>query len=164
MALKVPFIARILGGRATREAASKLALLAGEGAATRLGLSGRAASAWTRLARLGRGLPRPLALAVAVILVAPALVAPDWFAARLALLDHLPEAVWWLAGAGISLAFGTRFQASEQAFARELIEQTIPPAPLATATTGTDAALAVTAEEPGTNPPLEEWLRLSAGI
>lgn len=161
MALKIPFITRILGGRATRETTSNLALLAGEGAATRLGLSGRAASAWTRLARLGRGLPGPLALAGAVILIAPALLAPDWFAARLALLDHLPEAVWWLAGAGISLAFGTRFQASEQAFARELIEQATRPDPLATAATGTDAALAITVEEPRTNPPLEEWLRLN---
>ncbi len=157
MALKLPLLSRLSGTRAALAAVDLLARLEDEGAA-RLGLAGRAARVWTRLARLVRALPGPVAFAGAALLVAPALVAPEWFAARLAVLDTLPEALWWLAGAGLSLVFGIRFQAEEQAFVRELIDQAAPPEPLATAATGTDAVLALGAAEPGDNPPLQEWL------
>lgn len=157
MALKLPFLSRLLGGRAAFAAGDLLLRLEGEGA-VRLGLAGRTAQGWARLARLVRALPGPAAILGAGLLIIPALVVPDWFAARLALLGGLPEPAWWLAGTGLSLAFGIRFQAGEQGFARELIELATPPEPLATAATGTDAALALGAAEPGDNPPLQEWL------
>lgn len=159
MALRRSILARLLGGRAARIRGDLLARLEAEGAA-RLGLAGRAALVWTRLVRVSRALPGPAALVGAGLLVIPALIAPDWFAAWLVLLAHFPESLWWLIGAVLSLAFGIRFQASEQDFARELIEQEAAPDPLATAATGTDAVLALGAVEPGDNPPLREWLAL----
>jgi len=160
MALIASILSRLRGGRAAREAGALLAGLDGAEGAARLGLSGRAAPVWARLVRLLRGLPGPLPLVALALLLVPALLAPDWFASRLALLDHLPEAAWWLAGAGLSLAFGARWQAREQDFARTLLEAEAAPAPLSPAATGTDATLALDAGAPGDNAPLAEWLAL----
>ncbi len=153
-------IRRILSRLSGSEVRGLMAQIEGEAGAARLGLSGRAAPVWARLVRLAWGLPGPWILVALGLLVTPALIAPEWYAARLVLLDHLPEAIWWLVGAGLSLAFGVRFQRSEQDFTRELIDRTILPAPLATAATGSDAALALAAEAPADNAPLAEWMAL----
>lgn len=160
MALISNLFSRLIGTRAAREARRILADLEGTEGTRRLGLTGPAATVWLRLARLARGLPGPTLLVVLVLLVLPALVAPGWYENRLALLAGLPEAVWWLAGAALSLAFGAHYQASEQDFTRELIDRTTPPEPLAVASTGTDATLALGAEAPADNAPLAEWLAL----
>lgn len=148
------------GNGATR---ALMAQIEGERGAARLGLRGRAVPVWIRLLHLVRGLPGPGVVVVLLLLIAPALVAPEWYAARLALLDHLPEAVWWLAGAGLSLAFGMRFQSSGQEFTRELIDRTAPPDLPTPAATGTDAALSLRAEIPTDNAPLAEWMAMQAG-
>ncbi|MBW7921727.1 MAG: hypothetical protein H3C51_06470 [Rubellimicrobium sp.] len=163
MALRMTLLSRLFGGRAAREAGDLLGQLQAGGGAARLGLSGPAAGVWLRLARLARGLPGPALLVVTGLLVVPALVAPGWYADRLALLAGLPEAVWWLAGALLSLAFGAHYQASEQDFTREMIDRATPPAPLDVAATGRDATLALRAETPDDNPPLAEWLALRDG-
>jgi hypothetical protein len=98
-------------------------------------------------------------------LIGAALVAPDWFAGRMEALAMMPEALWWLIGAVISLYFGARFQTHDQAFQREMVEAVVaapvpgPPPGAATpqvAATGTDAALALRVLRPGQNPALTE--------
>ncbi len=74
----------------------------------------------------------------------------------------MPEALWWIMGGVISLYFGARFQAHDQAFQREVLEAVVavpgapPPGPGTpqVAATGTDAALALRALRPGDNPAL----------
>jgi len=122
-------------------------------------LSPRQRSGWDRLMDALNRLPRPLMALGTLAVIAAALVAPDWFSARMDALSAMPEAMWWLIGAIVSLFFGARFQASEQAFARELIAATLPPDPLQQAATGTDAELTLAAERPGENAALADLAR-----
>ena len=131
--------------------------IAAEGGGAVLGLSARQATAWDRVMDALNRLPRPLMALGTVALVAAALIAPDWFAARMETLSAMPEPMWWLIGAVISLFFGARFQAHEQAFARELLAAVPAPDPLEQAGTGTDATLALTVAAPGDNPALADW-------
>lgn len=103
-------------------------------------------------------LPRPVMAVGTLALIAAAMIAPEWFAGRMEALAAMPEALWWIMGGVISLYFGARFQAHDQAFQREVIEAVagVPvSAPGAgtpqVATTGTDAALALRALRPGEN-------------
>jgi hypothetical protein len=107
-------------------------------------------------------LPRPVMAVGTLTLIASALVAPDWFAGRMEALAVMPEALWWIIGGVISLYFGARFQAHDQAFQREVLGAVVavpgvPPPGAVTpqvAATGTDAALEVRALRPGENPAL----------
>lgn len=67
-------------------------------------------------------LPRPaMALGVLALFVA-AMVAPDWFAARMEALSKVPDPLWWLLGVIVSFYFGSRCQIKAQSFRRELAE------------------------------------------
>lgn len=109
-------------------------------------------------------LPRPaMAIGTLALLVA-AMVAPDWFANRMEGLSQMPEALWWVIGAVISLFFGARFQTVDQAFQRELAASVMPdPAPQAdaltpgAAATGTDAGATLLVEVPASNPALTAY-------
>lgn len=144
-------------GRAAAVAEALHNRIAAEGGGAVFGLSGRQLSAWDRLMDALNRLPRPLMALGTLAVIGAALVAPEWFAARMEALSAMPEAMWWLIGAIVSLFFGARFQAHEQAFARELLSTVTPPAPLATAATGSDADLTLAAEAPQDNPALADW-------
>jgi hypothetical protein len=109
-------------------------------------------------------LPRPaMAIGTLALLVA-AMVAPDWFANRMEALSQMPEALWWVIGAVISLFFGARFQTVDQAFQRELAASVMPDAAPqsdaltpGTATTGTDAGTTLLVEVPASNPALTAY-------
>lgn len=128
-----------------------------------LPLTVRQRGAWDRLIDALNRLPRPLTALGTLALIGAALCAPDWFAARMEVLAAMPEPLWWLAGAVISLFFGARFQAQEQAFARDLIAAVPPPDPLAEAAPGPDATLTLRAEAPGENAALAAWAASAAG-
>lgn len=106
-------------------------------------------------------LPRPaMAIGTLALLVA-AIVAPDWFADRMEGLSRMPEALWWVIGAVISLFFGARFQTVDQAFQRELAAGVMTDAPPqadaltpGAAATGTDAGTTLLVEVPAGNPAL----------
>lgn len=149
----------MLTGRGEADAiiAALRAQIAAQGGGAAFGLSGRQLSAWDRLMDALNRLPRPLMALGTLALIAAALIAPDWFAARMETLAAMPEPLWWLIGAVVSLFFGARFQAHEQAFARELLAAVPPPEPLRTADTGTDAALTLAVETPADNPALAAW-------
>ena len=124
-----------------------------------VGLSPRRRAAYDRLLDAVNRLPRPMMVMGSLALVASALVAPEWFAARMGALSDMPEALWWIIGAVLSLHFGARYQDHAQAFQRELVTTTAP-APavtLATASPGQDADLVLRTLEPGPNPALEAW-------
>ena len=53
-------------------------------------------------------LPRPILALTTVALFLVAAVAPAWFEARMEALSAIPEPLWWLAGAVITLFFGSR--------------------------------------------------------
>lgn len=109
-------------------------------------------------------LPRPaMALGTLALLVA-AMVAPDWFASRMDGLSRMPDALWWVIGAVISLFFGARFQTVDQAFQRELAASVMPDAARqvdaltpGSATTGTDAGTTLLVEVPASNPALSAY-------
>ncbi len=66
--------------------------------------------------------PRP-ALALGTIgLLASAMVAPEWFAARMAGLALVPEPLWWLLGVVVSFYFGARYQVKGQQFQQHLAD------------------------------------------
>ncbi|MCC7321290.1 MAG: hypothetical protein IT542_09990 [Rubellimicrobium sp.] len=155
MALNRRDVTRFLGGRAATVASGLRARMTEAGAFAPQDAAGRAV--WARVWAVIDALPRPAMAVASLAVIAPAVVAPDWLATRIAVLATLPEAVWWLAGAGLGLGFGAGFQRREQDFARELMDRNPPPDPLSTAATGTDAALAQHAEGPGTNAALAEW-------
>ena len=119
------------------------------------GLSPRRRAAYDRLVDAVNRLPRPLMVLGSLALLASALVAPDWFAARMDALSDMPEALWWIIGAVLSLHFGARYQAHSQEFRREMA--TAAPVTLATASPGTDAGLVLDTLDPGPNPALEAW-------
>ena len=133
-----------------------------EGAGT-LGLQGRPKAGFDRVMDALNRLPRPLMAMGTLALIAAALIDPVWFSARMDALAQMPEALWWLIGAVISLFFGARYQTQGQQFQREIIgvlATTVPSVFAASpqaASTGPDANLALNTEAPGTNPALSEW-------
>jgi len=136
--------------------------------AVSLGLNTRQRAGYDRLMDALNRLPRPVMAMGTLALIAAGLVAPEWFAGRMEALATMPEALWWLIGAVISLYFGARYQAHDQAFQRELLEAVVltgptAPAPAAgtpqVAATGTDAALALAALRPAGNPALAGIIR-----
>ncbi|EPX86298.1 hypothetical protein ruthe_01112 [Rubellimicrobium thermophilum DSM 16684] len=130
--------------------------------------------AYDRLIDALNRLPRPLAAIGMLALLAAAAVAPDWFAARMETLAQMPEGLWWLIGAVLSLHFGARFQAHAQAHERDLMAAAvaaaaataIPPRPEAdspgAAAPGPDAAVALSTLDPAPNAALEDWRRGAA--
>lgn len=67
-------------------------------------------------------LPRPLLALGSLAMMAAAMIAPDWFAARMDALAAVPEPLWWLIAAVVSLFFGSRLQTHAQEFRREMTE------------------------------------------
>lgn len=134
-----------------------------EGAGT-LGLQGRPKAGFDRAMDALNRLPRPFMALGTLALIAAALIDPVWFSARMDALAQMPEALWWLIGAVISLFFGARYQTQGQQFQREIIGALVPPVPPAlvlsprVAATGADARLTLMAETPGNNPVLAAWL------
>ena len=53
-------------------------------------------------------LPRPLLALTTLALFIVAAVNPGWFEARMEALSTIPEPLWWLAGAVITMFFGSR--------------------------------------------------------
>ena len=131
-------------------------------AAGTLGLQGRPKAGFDRAMDALNRLPRPLMALGTLALIAAALIDPVWFSARMEALAQMPEALWWLIGAVISLFFGARLQTQGQQFQREVIGALVtvppPPNPPHPAATGPDARLTLAAEAPGGNPALAEWL------
>ena len=133
-----------------------------EGAGT-LGLQGRPQAGFDRVMDALNRLPRPLMALGTLALIAAVLIDPVWFSARMDALAQMPEALWWLIGAVISLFFGARYQTQGQQFQREIIGVLTPSTPPVFATspqsagTGPDARLAMNAEAPAANPALKEW-------
>lgn len=118
----------------------------------------RQRAAYDRLIDALNRLPRPAMAIGTLVLLGTAMVAPDWFANRMEALSQMPEALWWVIGAVISLFFGARFQSVDQAFQRELAATVwTDAAPLANAltpgaaATGTDAGATLLVEVPATN-------------
>jgi hypothetical protein len=118
----------------------------------------RQRAAYDRLIDALNRLPRPAMAIGTLVLLATAMVAPDWFANRMEALSQMPEALWWVIGAVISLFFGARFQSVDQAFQRELATNLWTEAPpLANAltpgaaATGTDAGATLLVEVPTIN-------------
>jgi len=127
-------------------------------------------AAYDRLMDALNRLPRPLMALGTLAVLAAALIDPVWFAARMQALSAMPEPMWWLIGAVISLYFGARFQSTEQAFQREIVAgiAQVPPVLLPgpvtplVAATGADADLTLQVEAQGENPALTEWSRTQA--
>ncbi len=159
-------LAMLLG--AGRGSAADLAALLREAAAQGaivLPTSPQGRTGFDRLMDAVNRLPRPLMALGTVILLGAALVAPEWFAARMEALSAVPEALWWLIGAIISLYFGARHQSHEQAFQRELVATVATAGPMVEATSplaadaGPDAALTQLALSPSDNGALSDWGR-----
>jgi hypothetical protein len=77
-------------------------------------------------------LPRPAMAFGTVGLIVSAMVAPDWFSARMAGLALVPEPLWWLMGAIISFYFGARYQAKSLEFGARDPSSKSPKAPVLT--------------------------------
>jgi hypothetical protein len=104
-------------------------------------------------------LPRP-ALALGTLgLFVSAMVAPEWFAARMAGIALVPEPLWWLMGAVVSFYFGARHQAKGQEFQRglALAAAAVGAGAGGPANTGGGAAPDAGARGPSTNPALDDW-------
>jgi len=106
----------------------------------------RPGSGYDRLIDALNRLPRPLMAFGSQALVLYALIDPQGFAARMAGLDAMPEALWWLLGAVITAYFGAR----EAHHMRNRSDAKSGPAEAPT--------LAPVVAEPG-NPALEDWRR-----
>jgi Holin of 3TMs, for gene-transfer release len=158
-------------GRPDRTALTELLTrMAEEGDDADLDLTPRQRSGYDRAVDALNRLPRPLMAFGTVIMLVTAMVAPVWFGDRMEALAAMPDALWWVIGAVISLYFGARFQTKEQGFQRELVE-TIVRAPVSgpvagpitprMAETGVDAALGIAAATPADNPALADWATLT---
>ena len=168
------FLAALRGAN-TSPLSDLLALLAdriaaGDGSGT-LPLSPREKATYDRVMDALNRLPRPLMALGTLAIFAAALTSPDWFAGRMDALAAMPEGLWWLIGAVISLYFGSRLQTTEQDFQREIVETIVrlpdpaPPTQAITprvAETGADAALTLHAASSSDNPALSEWRSLTA--
>jgi hypothetical protein len=128
-----------------------------------LGLQGRPKAGFDRLMDALNRLPRPFMALGTLALIAAAMIDPVWFAARMTALAQIPEPLWWLIGAVVSLFFGARFQTVGQQFTREIVDALVPATPAVTPTTprvaatGADARLTQAVETPGGNPALTDW-------
>jgi hypothetical protein len=129
-------------------------------------LTPRQKSGYDRLLDKLNRLPRPLMVFGTLLLIVTAMVAPVWFADRMEALAAMPEGLWWLIGAVISLYFGSRFQAHEQSFQRDMVESIVrlpvpvpSPVPVTprVAATGSDAALTAAVVAPSDNAALAAW-------
>lgn len=144
-------------------------LVSPDGAAA-LGLPVRSRSGFDRAMDALNRLPRPLMAMGTLVIFATALISPVWFAARMEALAQVPEPLWWLIGAVISLFFGARLQSHDHQLQRDLAGAlTTPGLPVPTAdstplaaATGPDARLTLAAETTGQNPALERWLAKTA--
>lgn len=117
----------------------------------------------TRFNRIIDGLnrlPRPLMAYGVLGFFAAAVVSPDWFARRMEVLILVPEPLWWLMGAIISLYFGARYQSQSQAFQRSIAE-TIARAPEVVRSLSALEVQAGDADDSqlgqGDNPALADW-------
>ncbi len=118
-------------------------------------LAPRPRAAYDRLLDAVNRLPRPLMVLGSLALLGSALVAPDWFQARMDALSDMPEALWWIIGAVLSLHFGGRYQERSLEARREAV----PPValPEASASPGSDAGLVIGTLASGQNPALDDW-------
>jgi hypothetical protein len=130
------------------------------------GLAPRPRAAYDRLVDALNRLPRPLMVLGSLALILSAVVAPDWFSARMEALADMPEALWWLIGAILSLHFGGRYQERAQEFRREVAmpaapapraAETAPAIDPAPATPGPEAETVLATLAPGPNPALAAW-------
>jgi hypothetical protein len=71
-------------------------------------LSARAKPGYDALIDALNRLPRPLLALATVALFAVAAINPAWFEARMTALALIPQPLWWLAGAVITMFFGSR--------------------------------------------------------
>lgn len=118
-------------------------------------LAPRHRAAYDRLVDALNRLPRPLMVLGSLALVGSALVAPDWFQARMDALAEMPEALWWIMGGVLSLHFGGRYQERSLEARREAAP---PPAlPDGSASPGSDAGLVIDTLAAGPNPALDDW-------
>jgi hypothetical protein len=85
-------------------------------------------AAFDRLVDALNRLPRPLMALGTLGVIAAALIDPVWFAARMEALAAMPEPMWWLMGAVVSLHFGGRMQVQAQTARREPPTPPVPPA------------------------------------
>ena len=129
------------------------------------GLHGRPRAGFDRAMDALNRLPRPFMALGILALLGAAMIDPVWFSARMDALAQIPEPLWWLIGAVVSLFFGARFQTVGQQFTREIVGSLIPADPVPdpvtprVAATGPDARLTQAAEAPGGNPALAAWLQ-----
>jgi hypothetical protein len=91
-------------------------------------LNPRQRAAFDRLVDALNRLPRPLMALGTLGVIAAALIDPVWFAARMEALAAMPEPMWWLMGAIVSLHFGGRMQVQAQTSLREPLTPPVPPA------------------------------------
>ena len=131
-------------------------------------LAPRSRAAYDRLIDALNRLPRPVMVLGSLALIGAALVAPERFEGRMEALSRMPEGLWWLLGAVLSLHFGSRFQVHAQDFQREMVasiasvgEPTLGSGHAA-ASPGQDAELVVATLSSGPNPALEDWKTLQA--
>lgn len=88
-------------------------------------------------------IPRPAMALGTISLFVAAMVAPDWFSARMAGLALVPEPLWWLLGVIVSFYFGARYQVKSQEFRREVVTTT--------------ALAAAARSSQSDNPALDDW-------
>jgi len=88
--------------------------LAQNGGALVPNLSTRQRAAYDRLVDALNRLPRPLMALGTLAMLAAAMFDPIWFSARMEALAAMPEPMWWLIGAVVSLHFGGRMQVYAQ--------------------------------------------------
>lgn len=67
-----------------------------------------AASRFDRAVNAMNRLPRPLMALGVVALFGHAMLDPDRFSTRMAALDTMPDALWWLIGGIVTFYFGAR--------------------------------------------------------
>jgi hypothetical protein len=107
----------------------------------------RPGSGYDRLIDSLNRLPRPLMAFGSQALVIYAMIDPTGFAARMAGLDAMPEALWWLLGAVITAYFG----------AREAHHIRNRPAAMQKTTSAKPAEAAPEGGLSGANPALDDW-------
>lgn len=167
MALMDRITALVLGGRAL-DIAEQVARRAGQGEAPpAVGrLPPRPRAAYDRLVDALNRLPRPVMVLGTLALIGTALAAPTWFADRMNALAEMPEGLWWIIGAVVSLHFGARYQDHAQAFEREIVEavvaRPVPEEPPeagtpAVAKPGADAEVVLGTLATGPNAALADW-------
>lgn len=115
--------------------------------------------AYDRLVDALNRLPRPIMVLGSLALMGAAVVAPDWFTARMDALAQMPEGMWWLVGAVLSLHFGARAQSRAQDHERAIVEAAVATAPKAPPRPEPVATPRAAAERlTGPNAALDDWL------